>query len=91
MKETLLKYKKLIIVFSLFFIPLMFISVFKVDYNLTAPGYNDNVNQFIEVNTLNEPTGSFHTTSVISLKGITYLQYLIGSKEFKGNELLNER
>ena len=83
MKLTFLKYKKLIIVFSLVFIPLMFISVFKVDYNLTAPGYNDNVNQFIEVNPIYEPAGSFHTTSVISLKGITYLQYLLGSKEQK--------
>ncbi len=83
MKVTLLKYKKLIIVFSLLFIPLMTISVFKVDYNLTAPGYNDNVNQFIDVNSSNESSGSFHTTSVISLKGITYLQYLIGSAEEK--------
>ena len=83
MKLTFLKYKKLIIVFSLFFIPLMFISVFKVEYNLTAPGYNDNVNQFIEVTSNNESEGSFHTTSVISLKGITYLQYLLGSTEDK--------
>ena len=83
MKHTFIKYKKLIIVFSLFFIPLMFISAFKIDYNLTAPGYNDNVNQFIEVTSSNESKGSFHTTSVISLKGITYLQYLIGSAEEK--------
>ena len=83
MKLTLLKYKKQIIVFSFFFIPLIFISVFKVDYNLIAPGYNDNVNEFIQVTSDNESKGSFHTTSVISLKGITYLQYLIGSKEDK--------
>ncbi len=83
MKHTFIKYKKLIIVFSLFFIPLMFISAFKIDYNLTAPGYNDNVNQFIEVTSSNESKGSFHTTSVISLKGITYLQYLLGSVEQK--------
>ncbi len=85
MRFTFLKYKKLIIVFSLFFIPLMFISVFKVDYNLTAPGYNDNVNQFIVVDSDFETDGSFHTTSVISLKGITYLQYLLGSIEKKIN------
>ncbi len=83
MKLTLLKYKKLIIVFSFFFFPLIFISVFKVDYNLIAPGYNDNVNGFIEVNSEYESKGSFHTTSVISIKGITYLQYLLGSKEDK--------
>ncbi len=83
MKLSFLKYKKLIIVFLLFFIPLMFISIFKVEYNLTAPGYNDNVNQFIVVNNDYEAIGSFHTTSVISLKGITYLQYLIGSAERK--------
>ena len=83
MKLTLLKYKKLIIVFSFFFIPLIFISVFKVDYNLTAPGYNDNVNEFIEVTSNNESSGSFHTTSVISLNGITYLQYFLGSMEEK--------
>ncbi len=83
MKSSFLKYKKLIIVFSLFFIPLMFISIFKVEYTLTSPGYNDNVNQFIVVNSDYESTGSFHTTSVISLKEITYLQYLIGSAEKK--------
>ncbi len=83
MKNTLQKYKKLIIVFSLFFIPLMTIGVFKVDYSLTAPGYNDNVDQFIQVNTSYEPEGSFHTTSVISLRGITYLQYLLGKVEQK--------
>jgi PDZ domain-containing protein len=83
MKLTLLKYKKLIIVFSFFFFPLIFISVFKVDYNLTAPGYNDNVNGFIEVDSDFESKGSFHTTSIISLKGITYLQYWLGSKEDK--------
>lgn len=83
MKLSCLKYKKLIIVFSLFFIPLMFISVFKVEYSLTAPGYNDNVNQFIIVNSDFETDGSFHTTSVISIKGITYLQYLIGNIETK--------
>lgn len=83
MKKSFLKYKKLIIVFLIFFIPLMFISVFKVEYNLTAPGYNDNVNQFIVVNSDYESLGSFHTTSVISLKEITYLQYLIGNAERK--------
>lgn len=83
MKLTLLKYKKLIIVFSFFFIPLMFISVFKVDYNLIAPGYNDNVDEFIEIRSNNDSEGSFHTTSVISVKGITYLQYLVGRLENK--------
>mgnify|MGYP000724988232 FL=1 len=41
------------------------------------------MNEFIQVTSDNESKGSFHTTSVISLKGITYLQYLIGSKEDK--------
>lgn len=83
MKLSFLKYKKLIIVFSFFFIPLMFISIFKVDYSLTAPGYNDNVNQFIVIESNYEVEGSFHTTSIISIKGITILQYLIGSYETK--------
>jgi len=61
----------------------MFISVFKVEYSLTAPGYNNNVDSFIVVDSEYEIDGSFHTTSVISLKGITYLQYLIGNKEEK--------
>lgn len=85
MRVTFTKYIKLIIVFSFFFIPLMVISVFKVDYNLTAPGYNDNVDQFIIIDSEFETSGSFHTTSVISLKGITYLQYLIGKEEIKVN------
>lgn len=83
MKLSFLKYKKLIRVFSLFFIPLMFISIFEVDYSLTAPGYNDNVDQFIMIDSEYSIEGSFHTTSVISIKGISIIQYLIGSVEKK--------
>lgn len=79
MIETFEKYKKLIIVFSISFTLLMFISIFKVDYILTSPGYNNNVNQFIVVGSEYETGGSFHTTSIFSKDGITYLQFLIGS------------
>lgn len=83
MKQSFLKYKKLIIVFSCFFIPLMFISFFKVNYSLTAPGYNDEVGKFIEIENGYSSSGSFHTTSVISLDGISIFQYLLGSIEKK--------
>lgn len=83
MKSTFLKYKKLIIIFSCFYIPLMFVSAFQVDYSLTAPGYNDDISDFIVVPSEFEQEGSFHTTSVISIDGISLLQFWIGSLEDK--------
>lgn len=83
MKKTLSKYKKVIIIFSLFYIPLIFISTFKIDYSMISPGFNDNINQFIEIESSNESKGSFHTTSVIGVDGITYLQYALGKNDRK--------
>jgi len=83
MKRTVLRYKILIIVFSSLFIPLMFISLFRIEYSFLAPGFNDNISEFIVVNEEYNPSGSFHTTSVISLDKITILQFIVGALENK--------
>jgi len=81
MKITFLKFKKLIIIFFSLFVPLMFISLFRIEFTFTAPGFNDDISMFIEFPDNYESSGSFHTTSVISLDKITILQYLIGNIE----------
>lgn len=58
----------------------MFISIFKMDYSITATGYNNEVDNFVEIDGGYESLGTFHTTSVISFDRITYLQYLLGNR-----------
>ncbi len=82
MKITFIRFKRLIIVFLSLAIPLTFISIFRIEYSFTAPGFNDDISTFIVVNSEFESSGSFHTTSVISVDKITILQYLIGQLEF---------
>ena len=83
MKRTLLRYRILIIVFSSLFIPLMFISLFRIEYSFIAPGFNDDISEFIVVNEDYNPSGSFHTTSVISVDKMTILQFIVGMLEDK--------
>jgi len=83
MKETILKHKIQLITLSVLLIAISLISLIKVDYKLTAPGYNNNINTFIEIESDYKSSGSFHTTSVIVLNRMTYLQYLVGQVEKK--------
>lgn len=83
MKLTILRYKILIIVFFSFFVPLMVISLFRIEFSFTAPGFNDAISDFIVINDDYNPSGSFHTTSVLSVDKITILQYIIGELESK--------
>ncbi len=81
MKITIIKYKKLIISFLLLFVPLMFISIYRIDYSLTAPGCNDDISTFIIIEDGYATSSSFHTTSVVVLDKISIIQYLVGSFE----------
>jgi len=78
MKKTFIRNKKIIIVFLLLFIPLTFLNVYRIDYSLTAPGFNDDISDFIIIEDSYYTGNTFHTTSVISIKGITPIQYLFG-------------
>lgn len=83
MKLTYLKYKIRIFVFIGLFIPLMFISLFRIEYSFTAPGFNDDISEFIIINDDYSPDGSFHTTSILSVDKITILQFIVGNFESK--------
>lgn len=79
MKLTILKHKIMIIILSLLFIPVMVMSVYNVDYVLISPGFNSRVETTLIINYEYKAEGSFHTTSVLSIDGITYLQYILGN------------
>ena len=59
----------------------MVISLYRIDYSFTAPGYNDDISGFIVIEDGYDTDGSFHTTSVIVLDKISIIQYLLGSLE----------
>jgi PDZ domain-containing protein len=48
-------------------------------YSLTAPALNDDISDTIVIPNGHDPEGSFHTTSVISLDNINYIQYVYAS------------
>lgn len=85
MKQTLLKHKIQLIILSVILVIVSILSFVKVDYSLTAPGYNNDVSTFINVDIGYEAEGAFYTTSVISLKRSTILQKMIGDLEAKVN------
>ena len=57
------------------------VSLVKVDYTLTAPGYNAEVSRFISIESSYDQEGSFHTTSVIVVRRMSYLQYWLSQSE----------
>ena len=79
MKKTIKQYKFLIIGVFVVYVLVLTSILYEVDYSLVAPGYNDNVEDTIEVVSEYESIGSFHTTSVVSLDRISLYQYLLGS------------
>lgn len=54
-------------------------SLVDVNYSFVAPGYNNNVDSFIEFEDETALSGSFHTTSVISSTRTTWLQYQLSA------------
>ena len=57
----------------------MFLSIYRIDYSLIAPGFNDNIGDFIIIEDSYHTGNTFHTTSVIAIDGITPVQYLFGN------------
>ena len=58
----------------------MFLSLYKMEYTVTSPGYNDEVEGFIKLETEYEQVGSFHTTSVFVIDEIICSNNIIVSK-----------
>lgn len=79
MGKTLNRFKFILIPYFILVIAVFVTGLVKVDYTLVAPAYNDNVNETIFVPSDNVVEGSFHTTSVISLDEVTYLQFLLAT------------
>lgn len=65
MKELLNKHKISLSILYLFAVILTILTSIQVKYTLIAPGYNNNINEFIIIEDGIEETGSFSTTSVI--------------------------
>jgi PDZ domain-containing protein len=83
MKQTFIKRKIQLFVLSIVFVLVLVLSLVRTENNITAPGYNKRVDGFITVDIGYEAVGSFHTTSVISVKRATMLQFFIGNREKK--------
>lgn len=81
MKQTLFKRKGQLILMSLFLVLILFITLVKVDYTMTAPGQNDEVGSFITIDDSYKQEGSFHTTSVMVVKRMSLLQKYIADRE----------
>lgn len=81
MKKVLLNHIKELGILLFLLLVTTIISLDKVDYTLTAPGYNNEIGDFIDIDSDYEITGAFHTTSVIVLDRITMLQKWVGDLE----------
>ena len=78
MKKTLINHKFLFGILSLLFITITILGTLRIEYSFRAPGYNDNVERILIVESDYEQVGSFHTTSVIAFDKVTILQKLVG-------------
>lgn len=77
MRKTLFKNRFKIIIFFVLFLPVMFVSLYRVDYTIVSPGFNDEVQEFVELEDPFPAEGSFHTTSVVVMNEATLIQYFI--------------
>ncbi|AIO19036.1 Lon protease [Candidatus Izimaplasma bacterium HR1] len=83
MKTIFLKHKVELAILSFFLLVMILITSIKVDYTMTAPGYNNEVSSFITIDDSYEQEGSFHTTSVIVVREMSILQKYFADKEDK--------
>lgn len=83
MKQSILKRKGKLVLLSLFLVIVLLVTIIKVDYTMTAPGYNNEVGDFITISDSYEQKGSFHTTSVMVVKRMSLLQKFIADREAK--------
>lgn len=78
MIQTLKQHRILFSLLTIFFGFMLVVGTVRVDYSFSAPGYNDNVDQFLTIETDYNASGSFHTTSVIVMDKVSILQYFTG-------------
>lgn len=81
MRQIVTKHSAKLIILSFLLLIVGFVSLVKIDYTLTAPGFNDEVSSFITIESAYEQEGSFHTTSVIVVRRMSYLQYWLAQSE----------
>ena len=81
MRQTLTKHIASLISLSVVLLIVGVVSFVKIDYTLTAPGFNDEVSSFITIESSYDQEGSFHTTSVIVVRRMSYLQYWLSQSE----------
>jgi PDZ domain-containing protein len=77
MKQTIANSKIEFMVLTIILVLFFTASIIKVDYSYIAPGYNDDVASFIEIDDGYQSSGSIHTTSVIAPEQMTSLQYVM--------------
>ncbi|MCF7926029.1 MAG: hypothetical protein K9L74_00440 [Candidatus Izimaplasma sp.] len=78
MRKTIYAHLLTIILFFVIALPISAMGIVKVNYRSISPGFNNNVAEFISLNSPYKQTGSFHTTSVLAPQKATSLQYIIG-------------
>ena len=83
MKTIFLKHKIELAILSFFLVVIILVTSIKVDYTMTAPGYNDEVSDFITITDSYTQEGSFHTTSVIVVRRMSLFQKYFADKEDK--------
>lgn len=81
MIETIKKHKGQLVLTTIILIALLLITCIRVDYTMTAPGYNDKVGSFISIEDSYKQKGSFHTTSVMVVKRMSLLQKFLAERE----------
>jgi PDZ domain-containing protein len=83
MKQIIKRYKWHWLTQLVVLVAVLIISLWPVSYRIVAPGYNDEVGDFIWLDEPYESRGSFHTTSVIVLNRTSLLQKIVGDWEWK--------
>lgn len=85
MKQVLQAHLIELIVATFVLACVLFFSVIPTDYRTVAPGYNNEVGDFVTIANSYPVEGSFHTTSVIVLNRTTILQRWVGEWETRVN------
>jgi len=83
MKQTLIHHRIEFLIAFVALVVVLFISLYSLEYTLTAPGLNNEVGDFITIEDAYDNQGSLYTTSVIALNRVTILQYWIAQLEDK--------
>lgn len=81
MKQVIVRHKIEFLIGLFILVGSMIVSFVYVPYTITAPGYNNEVGDFITITDSYPVEGTFRTTSVIVLNRVTLIQKWIGNLE----------